>query len=655
MSASDQRPYDQDYELALLQYLSQQYPDVDSAMAEIARLSAVCTLPKGTVHVISDIHGEDKKLRHVINNASGTLRPLIEKLFADRLSAGDFQEFLTLTFYPAEMTATLDRKLTDKTERRAFVLRTLRLQLELARTLATGYSLKRALQVFPVAYRELLMEMMQEPTTGRDASFLRAIVDELVERGKGLELVHVTGRLVRNLAIYELIINGDCWDRGPRGDRVMDYLAQQPNVKFVWGNHDVTWLGAALGHDALICMCIRVSLRYRRLGQLDEGYSIPLTPLDHLVRTVYDGDPAERFHPKADGMRPKWLVGRMQKAIAIMQFKLEGQMIARHPEWGMDDRRLLDKIDKDAGTITLDGKTYPLRDTHLPTLDHDDPYALTAEEQFCLDRIRNSFESSQHLQDHVRYLVSHGSMYRIRDDHLIFHGCIPCDAEGNFLPMSVDGKEHWGRAMFDAIDRVVLRTVEHRAPADLDFLWYLWNGPRSPLFGKDRITTFERDFIEDKATHHEEKNAYFDLIHDAHFCEKVLKAFDVDPQCGLIVNGHVPVKIEAGESPLKDSGKAITIDGAFSEAYGDHGYTLVLEPERTVLAKHHHFESVEAAIRDGVDIVPQVTPVKQWDPIRRMGDTERGRQFASEIRMLERLIEAYRRNDIRPPTDGRTL
>ena len=391
-------PRGHDYELALLQTLAARYPTVDAAMAELARLSAVCTLPKGTVHVISDIHGEDKKLRHIINNASGTLRPTIEKLFGDRLSAKDLQDFLTLTFYPAEVTETLQRTMTDRAEVRRYVSRTLHLQLELARTLATGYSLKRAMHVFPEAYRELLMEMMQEPTTGRHADFFDAIVNELAARDQALQLVHVVGRLVRNLAIYELIINGDCWDRGPRGDRVMDYLSQQPKVRFVWGNHDVTWLGAALGNDALICLCLRVSLRYRRLAQLDEGYSIPLTPLDHLVRTAYDGDPAEHFLPKPEGMRPKWLVGRMQKAAAIMQFKLEGQMIERHPEWELDDRRLMHRIDKANGTITLDGRTYSLRDKSLPTLDPNDPYKLSDDEQHCMDRLRNSFARSEHLQ-----------------------------------------------------------------------------------------------------------------------------------------------------------------------------------------------------------------------------------------------------------------
>jgi fructose-1,6-bisphosphatase-3 len=319
----------------------------------------------------------------------------------------------------------------------------------------------------------------------------------------------------------------------------------------------------------------------------------------------------------------------------------------------MDDRRLLHHIDLDAGTITLDGKTHELRDTHLPTLDPDDPYKLTDDEQLCMDRMKNSFVSSRMLQEQMEFLVGRGSMYLVRDDHLIFHACVPVDMEGGILPLKIDGVDRAGPGMFDAIERVVFRAHAERQDADLDFLWYLWNGPRSPLFGKARITTFERDFIADKSTHHEAKDPYFNLIHEPEFCEKILRSFGVSPENGLIVNGHVPVKIEAGENPVKQSGKAITIDGAFSEAYGDQGYTLVLEPSGTMLARHHHFDSVEAAIRDGVDIVPQVTPVRRWTPPHQMADTEHGRRFAAERRMLEQLIEAYRQNDIRPRADRR--
>jgi fructose-1,6-bisphosphatase-3 len=640
-SLSFKRP---EADLAMLELLALEYPNVDAAIAEAARLAAVQTLPKSAVHVISDIHGEDKKLQHVINNASGTLRPLVEEMFAGRMIAPEMAEFLKLTFYPAEVTARLRQTLTRPEDVLAYATRTLQPQLELLRYLVSNYSLRLATRLFPAEYSELLLELLHSPSTERGPEFIGAMLEELVKRGRAMHLIHLVGRLIRNLAVDELIIGGDCWDRGPRGDRVVEYLRLQPNVEFIWGNHDALWMGAALGHEALICTVLRVSLRYRRIGQLDEGYSIPLTPLEHLARTVYADDPAQYFMPKSNGMRPNDVVARMQKAAAIMQFKLEGQLLERNPQWQLDHRRLLHRIDHSRGTIEIDGITYDLRDKLFPTIDPADPYRLTAEELACLAVMKHSFLSSQKLQQQIRFMVGHGSMYLRRDECLIFHGCVPVDAAGTFLPLSVDGQLLAGRKLFEGIETIVRRAVVNAAEPDLDFLWYLWSGPRSPLFGKDRIATFERDFIQDKNSHRETKDPYFNLIHEVEFCDKVLAEFGMSSEGGLIVNGHVPVKVEKGESPLKRSGKAITIDGAFSEAYGDYGYTLVLEPNRIVLAEHHHFESVDAAVRDGIDIVPKVKEIKVFNKPRRQRDTERGQRIRYRLEMLERLIEAYQTN-----------
>jgi fructose-1,6-bisphosphatase-3 len=337
----------------------------------------------------------------------------------------------------------------------------------------------------------------------------------------------------------------------------------------------------------------------------------------------------------------------MQKAAAIMQFKLEGQTIARNPQWGLDARRLLHRIDPRAGTVEIDGVKRTLRDTHFPTIDWADPYALSADEKACLARTRDSFYHSEKLWAHMRFLLASGSMYQCRDDHLIFHGCVPVDARGNFQALSVDGRDYAGKALFDALDHVLARCSDRPTEADKDLCWYLWCGPRSPLFGKDRIATFEIDLVQEKETHNETKDPYFQLIHEVDFCDRVLKEFGADPKRGLIVNGHVPVKIEKGENPIKRSGKAITIDGAFSQAYGDHGYTLVLDPGATLLAKHHHFDSVQAAVEQGKDIVPEVTEVRRWDPPRRVADTERGAELRRRIAQLERLIDAYRLNKLK--------
>jgi fructose-1,6-bisphosphatase III len=635
------------HEHAALLALARQFPTIDAAVAEIARLSAEQTLPKGAVHVISDVHGEDVKLRHVINNASGTLRPFVEELFAGRLSPPDLRQLLTLIFYPRETLDLFDPTLADPSQRRAFCQKVLGQLFEVIRPLARRFSLPRVLAVFPADYGSLLHELLVKPATDWGTDYVVALVDALVRQGRAFPFIRLTVRVVRNLAIDELIIGGDFWDRGPRGDRVVDYLRRQPNVAITWGNHDAAWLGAALGQEALIAHVLRISVRYRRLSQLEEGYGITLQPLEDLIRKVYADDPAECFVPRGTGLRTTEQMARLQKAAAIMQFKLEGQTIQRNPSFNLDHRRLLHRIDRTTRTIEIDGVPRPLRDAHFPTIDPSAPYDLSDEEQKCMDRLRKSFLTSRTLWEQMRFLVGRGAMYLKRDNHLIFHGCVPADETGEFLPLEVDGRPLRGRELFDALERVVLRTLDRPSEQDRDLMWYLWCGPRSPLFGKDRITTLENDLVADPATHVETKDPYFHLIHDVAFCNKVLGEFGIDVERGLIVNGHVPVKIDKGESPLKRSGKAVTIDGAFSAAYGDHGYTLLLEPGQTVLAKHHHFESVAAAVRDGVDIIPTLSVLRRWEPARRVADTERGEEIRAEIALLERLIEAYKSNELR--------
>lgn len=624
-----------------LKALARDFPNIDSVIAEIARLSAGLTLPMPTVHVLSDIHGEDRKLRHVINNASGTLRPLVERLLGARLPREEFEEFLTLLFYPAEVVGRMERLLTTLEQQRDFAGRTLELLFEVIRELVSRRSLHEALEVFPKDYRDLLTGILHAPASDRERRYVDAVIEELVRRGRVLHLIHLLGRLIRNLAIDEIVIAGDCWDRGPRGDRVVDYLMQQPRVSFIWGNHDMAWLGACLGHPALVCHVLRISLRYGRLEQLEEGYGISLHALEALARSAYAGDPAIHFRSKSPGLRDPDTLARMHKAAAVLQQKLEGTMLLRHPEWQMSGRRLLHHIQAD-GSLLLPEARHLLRDTHLPTVDPADPYRLTPGEADCLHRLQTSFLSSKTLWKQMHWMVSHGSMSLVREENLIFHGCLPVDTAGAFLPMTVRGKAFTGRALFEAIEHEVYALIDRPDPEAADLLWYLWSGPNSPLFGKDRITTFERDFVADEAAHTERKNPYFSLIHEEWFCRKILEEFGMDPDKGLIVNGHVPVHLEKGESPLKRCGKAITIDGAFSEAYGDHGFTLVIEPGGTLLAKHHHFESVEAAIFQKRDIVPTVTPVRRWEHPRRVADSRRGTEARHAIESLETLAEAYR-------------
>lgn len=626
----------------MLRAMAARFPTADAALAEVSALRAGLSLPKGTVHVVSDVHGEYKKLRHIINNGSGSLRPLVQELFTNRLSEKELQDLLALLYYPQEAMEHRNEQLTDATTRQAWLRSTLRLQFDIVRRLAGVYRHASVISLFPPAFEELFIELLHEPSNTRGQAYVDAMIDGLISHGRDLTAVRAAARLVRNLSVSEIVVAGDLGDRGPRVDRVIEYLMHQPNVSIAWGNHDVLWMGACLGQEALIATVVRISLRYRRLSQLEEGYGLIMSPLEKLARTIYAEDPAERFKTRGTGLRDDLLMARMQKAAAIMQFKLEGQLSRRHPEWKMEKRNVLHKIDGVAGTVEIDGRVHSLRDTHFPTLDPANPYELSSEERACMDRLRQSFISSARLWEHMLFVARRGSMWLRRDHAVIFHGCVPVNEAGDFLALTVDGTEYSGLALFDALDSVVRGAFRRgeAAGADADWLWYLWTGPRSPLFGKDRMSTFENYFIEDKEARKEHKNPYFKLIHEDDFCRGVLEEFGVMKD-GLIVNGHVPVKVEKGEEPVKRSGAAVTIDGAFSESYGDRGYTLILAPERIALAEHHHFESISDAITAGADIVPKVLELRVYNPPRLIADTEEGDARRQDIAALERLMLAY--------------
>lgn len=649
MVSDDSTPFRPD-EIPLLRALSAQYPTIDAAAAEIAHLSGILTLPKGTVHVVSDVHGEHKKLQHIVNNASGFLRPLLETVFGARLSADDKQRLLNTIYYPSQLFSHLGLAGAPAAERARFVETLLRQQFAVLGELRRRYPLDHVEALFPddfgKLFRELLWEAPRSGQTERRSEMVSAQLHALVARGRGLTAVRWASRVIRNLSVYELIVAGDLGDRGPRLDKVSDILTRQPRVTLTWGNHDVAWIGACLGHDALIATILRICLRYHTLAQLEDGYGVAIASLEKLAREVYRDDPAERFKSKAEGFREPVDMARMQKAIAIMQFKLEAQVIARNPGWDMDHRALMRTVDPERGVVVIDGVEHSLTDRHLPTVDPADPAALSAEESVCMERLRGSFFDSPRLWQHIQFWARVGATYVVRDGNLIFHGAVPVDDSGDMQALTIDGAPRGGRALFDAFSTVVQRAVRHHRQADLDWLWYLWTGPRSPMFGKDKMTTFERYFVADKTTHKEKKNHYFQLLHDPDFCRRLLVDFGGDPESGMIVNGHVPVKPDRGEEPLKDSRKAITIDGAFSEAYGDRGYTLIFDCDGTRLAEHHHFESIAEALHSGADIVPEVRDIQRFDRARRIGDTERGDDIRGQIAALERLIAAYHENVI---------
>jgi len=633
-------------ELPALRALAQRFPTIDAAVNEIAHLEALLHLPKGTVHIVSDVHGEHKKLQHILNNASGSLRPLVEELFGERLSAEDIQRLLNIIYYPAQMFQHLGLAEADRGTRAAFVRQMIRWQFDILAALAQRYSLRHIERAFPVDYQTLFRELLWEAPAGRPPAYMEAMLDTLSAADKGLQAVRWASRVIRHLSVFEVIVAGDLGDRGPRLDKVIDVLTHPPRQRISWGNPDVSWMGACLGHEALIATVLRLSLRYRRLSQIEAGFGITMAPVEKLAREVYGDDPATHFQSRGEGLREAIMMARMQKAMAIIQFKLEAQIMERHPEYHMQYRALITNLDLERGTVRLEGMEYPLTDTALPTLDPRHPTALAPEEDACMARLKRSFLDSQTLWDQMQYVAHKGTVYLIRDHHLIFHGCVPVDPQGVFLPMLMDGRPYTGKALFEALNTVVHRAFRDRRQDDLDMLWYLWTGPLSPMFGKDKMATFETHFIADKATHKEKKNPYFALIHTPEFCQKVLAEFGVDPSAGMIVNGHVPVMVEKGERPLKDSRQAITIDGAFSEVYGDRGYTLILDPLGTHLAEHHHFESIEDALTHGTDIIPKMQEIQKFPQPRRVGETESGDAIRGEIAVLKRLVAAYQEHII---------
>lgn len=639
-----------------LYLLAGHYPTISSAASEVAALRATKELPKGVIHVISDIHGEHQKLRHVINNASGRLRPLVQQIFAGSLTPPQLQEFMNVLYYPAEVIRLKKDGLAPLPEaRKGWVKTTLENQFTVIRALIRTRRRKDVKGLAPKEQRELFEAMLNYPAGGHDPAMIDLQLRELTALDLDYDLIRSASRFIRNLTVEELIVAGDLGDRGPRIDRVIDYLMQQPNVSLVWGNHDAIWMGACLGQRALIATVLRVSVRYLRMFQLEEGYGILTKALEVLADRAYAHDPAGQFQSRRTGQRDGSQVARTQKAIAILQFKLEGQTIERHPEWNMDERNVLRRINYQNYTMEAGGKSYPLRDRHLPTIDPADPNRLSPDEAECIQRLEESFTASPRLWEHMQWMANFGQMSLVRDRAAIFHACLPVDGDGQYLPLTIDGKERKGPEIFHSFTTVVKRAfragAEGATAADKDWFYYLWAGPLSPLFGKDRMATFETYFIADKTTHKEIAGPWFKLIHDKDFCDRIARDLGV-PEEGILVNGHVPVKVDQGENPIKRGGNAITIDGAFSEAYGDRGYTLILGPEGETLAEHHAFPDPATAVREGIDIIPAMTPVRTYHTARLVGDTERGRGIDSVIALLLQLIEAYRTGELQEKRPG---
>ncbi len=639
--------------LKFLQLLSKQHSNIDSASTEIINLEAILNLPKGTEHFVSDVHAEYETFKHILSNASGVVRRRINEIFSKRLNNAEKQSLASLIYYPREK---LNVIISQGEDMEQWYRITLKRLIEVARVVSSKYTRSKVRKSLPQDFQYIIEELLNvnENLQNKEAYFL-AIIKTIIEIDRADDFVIALSKLIQRLAIDRLHIVGDIFDRGPAADRVMDELMQHHAVDIQWGNHDVVWMGAAAGSLAYIAIVLRISARYNNLDTIEDGYGINLLPLVTFAMEKYAKDPCDNFVPKAGlenlsdyNLR---IIKQVHKAISIIQFKLEGQIIQRNPQFEMNDRLLFDKIDFKKYQIRIDGKEYPLNDKSFPTIDPKNPYQLTKQEADIMAKLRRSFLKSEKLQRHINFMYSQGSMYLPYNGLLLFHGAIPMDKDGDFKGVNVDGQILKAKALLDGFDIIARRAFYEKSndqdkEKDLDQFWYLWCGPESPLFGKKKMTTFERYFIEDKKTHKEERNPYYHYRDSNEVIQKILKEFGLNPKKGHIVNGHVPVKVRKGESPVKADGQLIVIDGGMSKAYqnvtGIAGYTLIYNSFGLVLVAHQPFESKQEAVRSGKDIVSKAIYLDKVKHRKRVSDTDIGMQLKQQIFDLKMLLAAYR-------------
>lgn len=649
------------YSLDYLKLLSQQYPTIEAVAEEIVNLSAIINLPKGTEHFLADIHGEDEAFDHVMRNASGVVRRKIDDAFGDALSEQEKKELATLVYYPEERIRLTASGLPEGNTAalHQWYETMLNRLVRLCRQSGYKYTRSKVRKQIPKHFQYIVEELLHEDRESpMKRGYYKGIIESMLEIDRADDFIIVLADLTRRLVVDHLHIIGDIYDRGNGAHHIMDTLMAHHSVDIQWGNHDVLWIGAACGSEVCMADVLRISLRYANIETLSEGYGINLGPLVRLASS-YQGDLAPTFRVKsrAEDFRPKDLdlFSRMQKAIAVIAFKLEGQLIRRRPELQLSHRSLLDKIDYTAGTITLDGKTYLLTDSDFPTVNPEDPFELVPDEQYMVDRMKASFLHSPKLQQHARFLIDQGGMYKIHNGNLLYHGCIPMTEQGEWEAFELMGKSLKGKALLDAMGDMV-RKAFYSQDADekayaLDVIWYLWCGAKSPLFGKNRMATFERYFIAEKETHKEYKNPYYSFRDGSEASFAILQEFGLDPAKAFIINGHVPVKAAAGELPIKGGGRLITIDGGFARAYqketGIAGYTLIFNSQGMHLVSHQPFETKEKAVREGFDMIPTSVFMEHNRPQMLVGDTDTGAELKKNIEALKCLLAAYRSGTIR--------
>ena len=659
-----------------LRLLSEKFPNAQAVITELINLRAILSLPKGTEHFVSDLHGASMAFIHMIKNASGVVRRKVDEVYGNTMAEEEKRALCALIYYPDERIEIIKRFYAGEQvdsiiglNSQICELKTLndwyRIRLhqvvDIARAVTIKYSRSKVEKLLQPEYAYIIRELLHESRLEQKdrQTYYNAIIDAIIETGCADQLIIVISYLIHSLTIDTLHIVGDIFDRGSGAAKILDVLSTVRDYDIQWGNHDIEWMGAMAGNWALIATVLRVSIRYANIETLEEGYGINLLPLANFAMTVYGDDPCTIWQTKDFENNPRLtrsaqLMAKMHKAISIIQFKLEGQTVLRHPEWHMNHRALLDKIDFEAGTITIEGKTYPLTDTNLPTIDPAQPYELSQYELDLMNQLARSFRKSEKMQRHLRLLYEHGSLYLVHNGFLLYHAAIPLNADGSFSEAEVFGKRVSGKALMDRTDEIIRQAyygVGQTKQNALDYLLYLWEGEFSPLYNKDKMTTFERYFIADKAPQEEKKGVYFTLSDDEKVCEAILKEFGLDPTTGRIINGHVPVRTIKGETPIRANGKRFVIDGGFSKPYqektGIAGYTLIYNSHGIQLVEHESFESREQAILSGSDIHNR-TLLQDFSGQRmHIKDTDKGKELLEQINSLEQLLQAYRSGTLR--------
>ena len=643
-------------QLHYLRLLSKQYPTVQAAGTEIMRLQAILNLPKPTEHFMSDIHGEHEAFLHILNSGSGEVKEKLEELFSNTMTQRDRNDLATLIYYPSSKMALV----ADSTENLDEWYRlTIHRLVDLCRFVSTKHTRAKVRTYMSPDYRQVLDELIhlaEEGGSRRDQ--YENIISTIIQIGQASDVIEAICDVIKALVVDHLHIVGDIFDRGPRADIVVDSLMSAHNVDIQWGNHDVLWMGAASGSRTLVATVLSNSIRYNNLDVIETGYGISLRPLSIFANEVYRDCDTSQFQVKLTGTdadqyteKDKLLSARMYKAITVILFKLEGQKLLRRPEFGMADRLLLDKIDYKNKTITIGEKTYPLLDCDFPTVDPEDPYKLTDEESTVISQLTDSFRNSEKLQKHARFLYSKGGLYKIINGNLLFHGCIPMNADGSLMTFTIGGKERSGKRFLDYAEKTARKAYYDKRGSEerqfgMDFLWWLWAGRNSPIFGRDRMTTFERRFIADKDTWTEPKNAYYTYYQDPKVCDFLLKEFGLEGDHCHIINGHVPVKAKKGESPIKGGGKLLVIDGGFSRAYqstsGIAGYTLIYNSRHYRIVSHQPFTGKWNAIHKNDDIQNDSRIFEKMETRMRVCQTDEGIELQTRVNDLMLLLQAYR-------------